>query len=1520
MFVHDHTSTERGRASLRSLRHAYSAQTAELPPLGYLEAERQSACIQAVNCNESHCAIDCSRRYIYFPDAATVEPPFTTWNNECRVCPNLTYRHSTRPLPSESHMMWKCVILVATQGWLCWLYTAEAASSDPLNYAACPERHHPEFYCCEIAEGVRELFTKFNRPRGGDYEKEYERGWNTMRQVNFPYEKYTPSSPPFYYNDSATVCRVQSIVVNRTSAAIDQELQCTTTNTSLALDSLDSTVFWTSRVSPRNSNASFPVGARCYSLMLLDGSVNTVEKDACVSSSVQEPYRFASFVESELVAVYALYLLCFLFLFVWSAFKRQAEPVALHHPGEIELVVDGEGGQQSSGNMFTRKSRYMRLQHPACIPEETTDNGMDVIQVGYKRSTIGVFVLAYFCLASVGLHASVVVVILDYYDQFHPALFDPSHDNALMFFLTTVASAMWSSWIVLCHRELRNFFRLRCDLGSCEFVDMIKCGDTEIQLADRTGVSRFIARVERLLFRCGVRGKVRTHREIVRVACIGQHRIVDFQYVRYVYDENKHQFLPGSIEQCESSSTYATLIAKGVDGLDSQEAERRMSIVGPNAIDVTVPSMWTSLSNEFFSLFYVYQITCYYVWYYFTYWNMAAVMTAVVLGTAVVNIHTKRQMQRAIVVMTRYRSDVTVLRSREWTTVDSASLVPGDVIKVAENWVLPCDLAILKGSTVCDESMLTGESMPVQKFPLPDDNASGSLVFDPERQSKKHTLFAGTRVLASGRSEHVIGIVQATGAHTTKGQLVQSILYPAPMRFKYDEHLKALIILLLIYSTIACYFGLGFLVSNGKMTNKMTAFCYSIFMISAVVNPLLPVVVTVGQVSAARRLENAGVFSLNAQRITLFGKVRVFCFDKTGTLTKQGMDFLGVRPVRQQTFQALCTDLNELSASGSMLQFALATCHSVGSLDGCLVGNEVEVQMFLATGWKLIEKEGSAPVVQARSDLSMTSLELVKRFEFDHHRMSMSVVVRHCATGRYYVFCKGSYERMQSLSDPSSVPSEYKHVADQHAKEGCYVLGVAYRELPHDWTASQVAAFIDDRGAVDENLSLLGLILFRNELKTDTRSAIAKLKTGNVRTVMITGDNAMCGCYIARQCGMVSEHASVILGEMNSENALTWYDIDNEGEIDLDTLKERLEKSDQNYCQVELAVTGPAFDHLNSSGELKSLLFHVRIFSRMTPDGKVECVKLFMDADVVTGMCGDGGNDCGALRIAHAGVALSDAEASVVSPFTSRLKSIQSVVDLCCEGRCSLATSFASVKFLIMYGVIASTLRLFQWYHAVIMSEWCFILADGLTLVGLSYTITLARPLPELGEQRPTSSLIGPTTLASIIGQEIINASFLAIGITLLTNEQWYCPFTPANIDLAKWWLLSDNHMATTLFFTIITQQQLSAWVFSFGSRFRAPVWHNYGLVALISSLAALDLYLMLGEPSQVTDLFRIASGTNVVGLPYIPMPSSFRFKYLVLLIWNIIAVILFESVVVLGPVRDYLRRRYHTDTLSLRV
>lgn len=95
---------------------------------------------------------------------------------------------------------------------------------------------------------------------------------------------------------------------------------------------------------------------------------------------------------------------------------------------------------------------------------------------------------------------------------------------------------------------------------------------------------------------------------------------------------------------------------------------------------------------------------------------------------------------------------------------------------------MPCDLILLTGSCIVNESMLTGESIPVIKSSLPFTNDVYDVVSD-----NKYTLYGGTKVIQSrtyGKAR-VLGLVIRTAFVTTKGNLVRDILYPKPNKFKF---------------------------------------------------------------------------------------------------------------------------------------------------------------------------------------------------------------------------------------------------------------------------------------------------------------------------------------------------------------------------------------------------------------------------------------------------------------------------------------------------------------------------------------------------------------------------------------------------------------------------------------------------------------------------------------------------------------------------------------------------------------
>jgi cation-transporting P-type ATPase 13A2 len=115
--------------------------------------------------------------------------------------------------------------------------------------------------------------------------------------------------------------------------------------------------------------------------------------------------------------------------------------------------------------------------------------------------------------------------------------------------------------------------------------------------------------------------------------------------------------------------------------------------------------------------------------------------------------------------------------------VPSNDLMPGDVIIVPESTKMPCDAIQLTGSSIMNEAMLTGESIPVIKNPLPN---SSNEYYDPD-EDKNFTLYSGTEVIQTRKlgSENATALVIRTSFDTLKGSLIKSILYPKPNRFSF---------------------------------------------------------------------------------------------------------------------------------------------------------------------------------------------------------------------------------------------------------------------------------------------------------------------------------------------------------------------------------------------------------------------------------------------------------------------------------------------------------------------------------------------------------------------------------------------------------------------------------------------------------------------------------------------------------------------------------------------------------------
>ncbi|KAG7388382.1 hypothetical protein PHYPSEUDO_012590 [Phytophthora pseudosyringae] len=135
-------------------------------------------------------------------------------------------------------------------------------------------------------------------------------------------------------------------------------------------------------------------------------------------------------------------------------------------------------------------------------------------------------------------------------------------------------------------------------LDKCQFVYMLKHDETEVLLADRSGVSDFVAKVEGFF---ASKGKISGYRTTVPVMEVDGLRIVEFQHLRYVYEETEQRFVPGAVAL---GRTYDDM-QQEASGLSNTEAKHRINTIGNNSVDVEMPSLPVSVATEFLTLFYI---------------------------------------------------------------------------------------------------------------------------------------------------------------------------------------------------------------------------------------------------------------------------------------------------------------------------------------------------------------------------------------------------------------------------------------------------------------------------------------------------------------------------------------------------------------------------------------------------------------------------------------------------------------------------------------------------------------------------------------------------------------------------------------------------------------------------------------------------------------------------------------------------------------------------------------------------
>ncbi len=638
-------------------------------------------------------------------------------------------------------------------------------------------------------------------------------------------------------------------------------------------------------------------------------------------------------------------------------------------------------------------------------------------------------------------------------------------------------------------------------------------------------------------------------------------------------------------------------------GLSTLEAEKRLRANGPNELEQghkkSAPEAFFEQLND--PLICVLLVAAF-VSFLLREISDALIIVVVVLVNATVGVIQEGKAQKALDSLKKMTSPhALVRRSGKVCKVAADTLVTGDVVILETGAQVPADVRLIRGWNLkVEESALTGEPYPSLK----DANFQAEKKLQPAE--RKNEAFMSTMVTA-GRGE---GVVIATGMDTEIGKIASFIKATPRELTPLQKRLAELGKILSILSVGLCV--LLFIIAVLQRRNIPEMLITAISLAVAAVPEGLPAIVTIVLAMSVSRMVKVHTIIRKLPSVETLGSVNVVCSDKTGTLTQNRMTVTQcyvnekVVPISLDHIQEQAEIPLEFLRGFALCNDAALSSREEGA--AAEIGDPTEIALL-----KMVAGCG------VRKEREMIDFPRIDEKAFDSARKMMTTLHRCGVAANADAGEEGAArqdmreERGGAANAPGGFDVAYTKGAPDVVLKRCtkiYLNGsvqpmtdakrarinAALGEMSSQ--ALRVLALAMKQGANlmnEKDMVFVGLAAMKDPVRPEAAEAVLKFRKAGVRTVMITGDHADTALAIARELGIAREPSQCMTGE------------------EMDRLGEE---------------------------RLQSRLPEISVFARVSPEHKVQIVRMLKSTGNIVAMTGDGVNDAPSLSMADIGVAM----------------------------------------------------------------------------------------------------------------------------------------------------------------------------------------------------------------------------------------------------------------------------------------
>ena len=674
------------------------------------------------------------------------------------------------------------------------------------------------------------------------------------------------------------------------------------------------------------------------------------------------------------------------------------------------------------------------------------------------------------------------------------------------------------------------------------------------------------------------------------------------------------------------------------------------------------------------------------------------------------------------------------------TEIDSADLVPGDIVLLEAGSAVPADLRLTQAASLkIEEAALTGESVPSGKN-------VGAIAAKAALGDRKNMAFSGSNVVY-GRGE---GVVTATGTATEVGKIAAHLSGETKLKTPLQQKLDGLsgIITKGVLAIVAVMFVVGLLRLEGGLfpggefnrEGVLDIFMVAVALAVSAIPEGLVAVVTILLAIGVQRMaaQNAIIRRLSA--VETLGSTEIICSDKTGTLTQNKMT------VKSVFFGGKNFTDEQYEGGKNRFMLALSLCNDADErADGSYLGDPTETALTRFAAEKGIKKSAATQAHPRIAELP-----------FDSERKRMSTL--HEFEGGVIQLVKGAPDVLLALCthyaggggevlplDDGTRQSFLQEVSAM-SKRALRVLSFAYRE--HDTLPETIDI------SLENNLIFTGLTGMIDPPRPEVFEAVKTCKAAGMRAVMITGDHRDTAVAIAMQLGIIDDESQALTGE----------------QID-------------GFSQKEFE---DGIDRYN-------------VFARVAPEHKVRIVKAWQKRGKVVAMTGDGVNDAPALKAADIGVGMGITGTDVSKGVSSMVltdDNFATIVVAVKEGRTIYSNIQRAVQYLLstnigeVVSVFIGSLILAPGTHLLLPVHllWINLVTDSLPAIALGFEPpekdVMAHP-PRKADAGLLSGGVGITVLYQGVFVGLITLATYLVGARVYGSPQ--VGQTMAFLSIAAW-------------------------------------------------------------------------------------------------------------------------------------